>query len=123
MLEIDPKGAEGKDVDEMLAHRFLEKLGMTLTALKMREALRDIDIDFNRMVSMSEYLLYRYKEQGANIKTLVNSTGSDNQEEINSAQALLDDAQQKLTTSRTQAEAARVDEAAAVDSEAQVSCY
>ena len=123
MCEVDPNGADGNEVDEMVAHRYLEKLGMTLTALKMREALREIDIDFNRKVSMSEYLLYRYKEAGATVEALLKATGSDNQAALDAAQALVDEAQAKLETSQIRAEESRVAEAEAVEAENAVSFF
>ena len=99
MVEVDPQGDKGKELDEARAHRFLEKLGMTLTALEMRKALRDIDLNVDRKIGMSEYLLYRFKASGASIKRLVNATGSDNSQALKQGEALLNDAQQKLQSS------------------------
>jgi hypothetical protein len=48
-------------LDEMQAHVFLEKKGEAATALEFREKMRLIDLDFNKRVSILEWLLYRYK--------------------------------------------------------------
>ncbi len=45
MVELDEsKGAAGTELNEMMAHRFLEKFNETLTVREMREVLRQIDI-------------------------------------------------------------------------------
>ena len=36
-IELDPKGDKGNELDEVLAHRVLEKQGKTLTVRDMRE--------------------------------------------------------------------------------------
>lgn len=60
-LDAD-KGAAGSEVDEFKAHRFLEKLGQTLTVIEFREVMRKVDLDFNRRMSIIEYLLFRYEK-------------------------------------------------------------
>ena len=53
MIELDEhRGAEGCELDEMTAHRFLENFEETLTVREMREVLREIDI-----VSLIEFVL------------------------------------------------------------------
>lgn len=51
-----------KELDEFQAHLFLERRGETLTVVKLREYLRDIDLDFNKKVSFIEYVLWKYQK-------------------------------------------------------------
>jgi len=55
-----PKG-EGQ-LDEHQAHIFLEKKGEAATVVEFREKMKEIDIDFNKRVSVIEYLLFKYKK-------------------------------------------------------------
>jgi len=56
--------ATGKDgqLDEHQTHIFLEKKGEAATVVEFREKMRDIDLDFNKRVSVTEYLLFKYKK-------------------------------------------------------------
>ena len=60
-IELDPKKKKGCELNEFDAHRFLERIGETLTVKYMREFLRSVDIDFNKMVSLTEYLVSKKK--------------------------------------------------------------
>jgi hypothetical protein len=51
---------EHADVDELQAHKFLEKLGETLTVRELRKRLDALDIDNNHRLALSEYLLAKY---------------------------------------------------------------
>eukprot|EP01083_Nonionella_stella_P003822 10981_1 len=113
MTELDPKGAAGCELEELTAHRFLEKQAETLTVREMRTVLRDIDLDCNHNVSLTEYLVFRYK---ADWHKLVNSAQSDS-DEVQKAQELLADAQRKLSVARKDAEKARKAEAAQLSAE------
>jgi hypothetical protein len=112
MHEIDPRGAEGNCVDEMRAHRFLESLGQTLTAIEMRNVMREIDIDFDKHVSTIEYLLYRYKEYGngtVNVHVVSNSTPCDDPalaEQIAEASRLFGEAKTALEAAQAAAQEA-----------------
>jgi len=53
---------EGCDLDEMQAHVFLEKMGETLTVRALRQRLKELDLDNNKKMCVSEYLLARYKK-------------------------------------------------------------
>ena len=55
----------------------MESLGETLSVKQMRDALRDIDLDFNKKVALIEYIVYKYKGQ-VDIHSLVNSAQSGN---------------------------------------------
>lgn len=45
----------------MQAHRLLEKIENTLSVKDMRKMLSEADIDFNKYVSLIEFLLYKYQ--------------------------------------------------------------
>jgi septation ring formation regulator EzrA len=80
----EKKGKTGNELDELMAHRFLEQMGETLTVVEMRERLRKIDIDNNKKVALSEYLLTRYNKS---VESLVAAPqGSGNQKEIEAAE-------------------------------------
>lgn len=49
-------------LDEAQAHYFLEKKGEAATVVQFRDKMREIDLDFNKKVSVIEYLLYKYKK-------------------------------------------------------------
>jgi len=55
------KGGDGQ-LDEHQAHVFLEKKGEAATVVEFREKMKQIDIDFNKKVSVLEYLLFVYKK-------------------------------------------------------------
>jgi len=64
-LVEDFKGYANKadgQLDEHQAHIFLEKKGEAATVVEFREKMKQIDIDFNKRVSVLEYLLFRYKK-------------------------------------------------------------
>src|SRR3989338_4889123 len=87
------KGKDGNELNEFDSHRILEKYDETLSAIKMREALREIDQDNNKHMSLIEYLIWRYKKS---VQACVNSPQGDNQEEIDACQAQLDEVQAAL---------------------------
>jgi len=66
---------QGSDVSEVLAHKVLESFGETLTALKLREVLRTIDLDSNKRVGVIEFAMYKLKVEVKDLldeKRLVN---------------------------------------------------
>lgn len=108
MVELDEKnGKEGCELEELIAHRFLERRGETLTVREMREVLREIDIDTNKNVSLSEYLIFRYK---LDWHPYVNNSLAD-PEELREAQRLLDAAQARMKEAVAVADTARAAEA------------
>ena len=66
------KGKRGNELDEFEAHQFLEKCVGALTVHDMRSALKAIDIDFNRMMSLTEFLIFHYALQERDWVYLVN---------------------------------------------------
>lgn len=47
-------------LDEDLAHRFLEQQGQTMTVVEMRDMFRSIDLNNDKKMSFLEYLLWKY---------------------------------------------------------------
>jgi len=86
----------GSDIDEVLAHKVLESFGETLTALKLREVLRTIDLDSNKRVAVIEYCLYKFKDEVKDLlseKRLVNHGVP---QELTDAQKALEDARHEI---------------------------
>ena len=84
------KHADGCELDEFWSHKFLESLGETMTVIEMREKFRTIDVDFNKRMSLIEFLSYRFKKT---IQEVIDAPQGGNQEEISKAQAAVDAAQ------------------------------
>jgi len=105
------KHAEGNELDEFWSHKFLETLGETMTVIEMREKFRKIDADFNKHMSMVEYIMFRY---GFSIPSVLTCPQGDNTEGIKKAEAMVKDAQNavdemtaKLEESKAAAERAK----------------
>lgn len=85
---------EGCDLNQFKAHQFLEKIGETLTVKELGEVLKKIDIDNNRRMCITEYLVYKY---GKNGKDTVNSPqGGGDPEEFKKGKALFNQAKDAL---------------------------
>lgn len=83
-IELDEaKKADGNELDEFNSHRLLEKFDETLTVIKMREALRVIDVDANGKMSLLEYLLWKFQKS---IAAVENAPQGDNQAQVEAAQ-------------------------------------
>ena len=63
-VELDRRGEEGNELDEFQAHQLLEKLETALTVKDMRKVLTAADVDFNKYVSLCEFLIYKYNVCG-----------------------------------------------------------
>jgi len=109
--ELDQeKKAEGCELDEFWSHKFLESLGETMTVIEMREKFRTIDVDFNKRMSLTEFLAYRFKKS---IQEVIDAPQGDNKEEIEAAQAAVEAAQKAVDEMVERlAEATRTAEAA-----------
>eukprot|EP00515_Schizochytrium_aggregatum_P020746 CAMPEP_0202103246 /NCGR_PEP_ID=MMETSP0965-20130614/4781_1 /ASSEMBLY_ACC=CAM_ASM_000507 /TAXON_ID=4773 /ORGANISM="Schizochytrium aggregatum, Strain ATCC28209" /LENGTH=412 /DNA_ID=CAMNT_0048672039 /DNA_START=56 /DNA_END=1294 /DNA_ORIENTATION=+ len=96
-ISLDPKDGEGNELDEVLAHRLLEKIESVLTVVEMREVMRKIDVDFNRRVSLFEFLFYKFD---ADWRLMVNSVKEQGGDEMKAmlaeTQALVDEAKAQL---------------------------
>jgi len=89
--ELDQdKHADGNELDEFWSHKFLESLGETMTVIEMREKFRKIDADFNKRMSMVEYIMFRY---GFSIPSVLTAPQGDNTEGIKRAEAMVSAAQ------------------------------
>ena len=92
--ELDPEAkAEGHELDEFWSHKFLETLGETMTVIEMREKFRKIDADFNKKMSIIEYIMYRY---GLQADAVVNAPQGENKEGVARAQKMVDEAQKAV---------------------------
>ncbi|KAL6066290.1 hypothetical protein QOT17_009710 [Balamuthia mandrillaris] len=95
LAELDEKKkAHGNAVDEFQAHRFLEKIGETLTVQSMRDKLRSTGAFGEqkfRTVPLAHFLLFKYN---INYRDLVNAPqGSLSPTELAKAQKMVEDAQ------------------------------
>lgn len=86
MIELHAAGDNGTELDEFKAHRFLEKNVGALTVARMRQVLREVDIDFNKFVSLTEFLVYHY--------------GLDPAQLVDSAQAADPESAQRIAAAR-----------------------
>jgi len=85
---------EGNDLDEFKSHVCLEKLGEVLTAIDLRKRLKAIDVDANNRMSLTEYLLDKYKKTP---QAVVDAPqGTLDRSLLDAAQAKCDEAQNKL---------------------------
>jgi len=108
-LDQDKKG-DGCELDEFWSHKFLESLGKTMTVIEMREKFRAIDVDFNKRMSLIEFLSYQFKKS---IQQVIDAPQGDNKEEIDAAQAAVEAAQNAVDEMvKRLAEATRTAEAA-----------
>jgi len=112
-LDINKK-AEGHELDELNAHRFLEQIQSTMTVRSMRDMLRDVGIDRVNYVSLVHYLIARYKVDWHH---LVNASQGDNQEEIEKAQRLLEAVQAAFREAEARAREAAQREAEAIQAQ------
>jgi myosin heavy subunit len=93
-IELDEKKKKGgSELDEFKAHVFLEQVAETHTVLELRQKLRKMDIDDNKHIALSEYLLFKYDKA---VKPLVNAPQGDNAAELERAQKKLEEVQNAL---------------------------
>eukprot|EP01083_Nonionella_stella_P026081 71808_1 len=63
MQELDAEdGAEGSDLQEIYASRFLEKTEGAMTVMSFRNKMRAIDLDYNRRMALIEFLVFNYEK-------------------------------------------------------------
>lgn len=87
---------EGCDLDEMKSHVFLEKMGETLTVRALRKRLKELDIDNNKKMALSEYYLAKYGKTPQALVTAPQGEGA-SPEELAEAQSKLDTATKSMT--------------------------
>ena len=108
MSKLDKKhGEEGCELDEFEAHLFLEKNIEALTVKKMRQVLKEIDVDFNQKVSLTEFLIFYYK---IDYHYLVNAVVDDKESE-----AIIALANEKLAAAQAALEQSQVGESGAFE--------
>jgi len=111
MGEFDlERHADGNQLDELNAHRFLEKFDKTLTVTALRDKLSKAGVDKStkrKFVPLSHFLIIHYN---ANWKVLVNATVGD-PAEIEKAQRMLEEVQALFAELNRTADAARQAEA------------
>jgi len=106
--DLDPKKTEGNELDELNAHRFLEKINTTMTVAELRDYIRSIGVDKVKYVPLVHYLIARYK---ADLHKLVNASQGDNQEEVDKATKMLEIAKTALQNSQSRSKEATAAEA------------
>eukprot|EP00009_Paramoeba_aestuarina_P002180 CAMPEP_0201515272 /NCGR_PEP_ID=MMETSP0161_2-20130828/6891_1 /ASSEMBLY_ACC=CAM_ASM_000251 /TAXON_ID=180227 /ORGANISM="Neoparamoeba aestuarina, Strain SoJaBio B1-5/56/2" /LENGTH=273 /DNA_ID=CAMNT_0047912063 /DNA_START=78 /DNA_END=895 /DNA_ORIENTATION=+ len=94
-VKIDNAGAAGFELDELEAHRFLEKADEAHTVLEMRSRLRKTGAigqnERPKAVPLSHYLLFKYDSHSDKLfHDLVTRSQGDNSKQIEEAQAKLD---------------------------------
>jgi len=62
---------QGCDLDEFQAHRVLEKQGETLTVKEMRARLLKLDVDNNKRLALTEYLINKYMPEEEKVVDMV----------------------------------------------------
>ncbi|KAL6065555.1 Merozoite surface protein 3a [Balamuthia mandrillaris] len=106
MAELDhQKKAEGSALDELQAHRFLEKYNETLTVQSMRDKLRSTGAITTsvKLVPLLHILIFKYN---VDWHFMVNAPQG-NKDEIAKAQAMLDEVQAAFFASEARAEESR----------------
>jgi len=93
----------GHQLDEMMAHRFLELIHSTLTVREMREGLRAVGITKVKYVPLTNFLIFKFK---VDWHKLVNASQGDNQEEVEKAQKMLDEVMKAFEEVKASASAA-----------------
>ena len=58
--QLDDKGEEGNELDDIKAHQVIEKLGNAKTHYDFKELMKKIDLDYNGKVSMTEFLVLHF---------------------------------------------------------------
>jgi len=101
---------EGCDLDEFKAHKFLESLGEVLTVKELRRRLEAIDLDKNRKMAISEYLLFKYNKTP---RQLIDAPQGGNERELKAASDLLAQVQTALEDVQTKLESQKEAKSAA----------
>jgi len=96
---------EGCDLDELQSHRVLEEFGNTMTVIELRRRLKNLDIDNNKRMALTEYLLDLYRKSP---KDVVNAPqGNVDPVELKAAENAFQTASEKLEQSQADARVAQ----------------
>jgi len=95
--EIDKgKMDEGNSLDPFESARFLESFGQAMTATERINALKEIDIDTDKRMSLMEYAIWRYRTvKGIDVATLMSRPQGTN-EELKKAEVSLKQAKDEI---------------------------
>jgi len=95
--ELDKTGQEnGTSLDPFESARFLESFGQAMTATERVVALKEIDIDTDKRMSLMEYSVWRYKSvKGIDVPTLMSRPQGTN-EELKKAEVALKKVQEEI---------------------------
>jgi len=114
------KKDQGTQLDELNAHRFLEKCDKTLTVVSLRDKLSKAGIDKNtkrKYIPLTHFLVIHYN---VNPSELANAAQGDNEEEVRRAQRMLEEVQAAFAEASRTAEEAHKAEAAAKQAQAEL---
>jgi len=73
-------------LDELFSHKYLERIGRTLTVVAFRTEFRKIDVNFDKRMAMIEYLLFAHNH---GVAELMGKPQGDNSKELDEATAQL----------------------------------
>lgn len=96
---------EGNDLDQFQAHRFLEKVGETLTVKELSAKIGVLDVDRNKRLCLSEYFIDKYKKKLVSVIDAPQG-GQAAQEALERATKKVDDAVAKMEQAQEAAAAA-----------------
>jgi len=85
---------EGNSLDELFSHKYLEKIGRTLTVVAFRNEFRKIDVNFDKRMAMIEYLLFVHNHA---VGDLMSKPQGENSKELQEAQAQVEAVQKALS--------------------------
>lgn len=94
----------GSDLDEMKSHHILEAMGETMTVMELRKHLKALDLDNNKKMAITEYLLDKYQKTPQQVVSA--PQGDVDPVELAAAVAACDGAVTALSTASDEAEAA-----------------
>jgi len=120
---VDPNVGNGYDHDEFWSHKFLEDQGETVSVVDLRKKLGEIDVDKNKRMCFSEYLLFKYNRGVGDLVTAPQGDPEElrkAQELVDRANAALDTVLQKLEDQKAAVAQAARDERAAADRKAEL---
>jgi DNA repair exonuclease SbcCD ATPase subunit len=124
-IKLDEKlGKGGNELDEFESHRFLEHFDNTMTVIRMRQELREIDQDNNGKMSLLEFFAHHYKK---GIPDVANAPQGGDAEAIAEAQRALDEVSTALASVQAElaalAKAEEENKAAIAELKAQEDAY
>lgn len=104
---------EGCDLDQFQSHRFLEKQGETCTVKELRAKVKNLDVDRNKRLALSEYLADKFNKS---VEDIIDAPqgGQAAQEQLDRAIAKVNNAVSEMKKASDSEEAANAknDEAA-----------